>query len=104
MPSLTLVVRGNDREDLPHQALPACGIEPPGRGGDSVGRWAGDNRVAVLELHILCTTGPDCTANKDPTEYVQRFQTPLFYTVRGDTLVEGGVALRHGYVPDVCEK
>ncbi|MGD8786721.1 MAG: TonB-dependent receptor [Phycisphaerales bacterium] len=31
-------------------------------------------------------------------------QIGLFYTVRGDTLVEGGVALGNGYVPDVYAK
>ena len=30
-------------------------------------------------------------------------QVGLFYTVRGDTLVEGGVALSNSYVPDVYE-
>ncbi len=31
-------------------------------------------------------------------------QIGLFYTVRGDTLVEGGVALSNSYVPDVYEE
>ena len=31
-------------------------------------------------------------------------QFGLFYTVRGDTLVEGGVALSNSYVPDIYEK
>jgi hypothetical protein len=31
-------------------------------------------------------------------------QVGLFYTIRGDTLVEGGVALSNSYVPDVYEE
>lgn len=52
------------------------------------------------------TNTPEFLYNLNLTYHSEKYGTRVgvFYTVRGDTLVEGGVALGRGYVPDVYEK
>jgi len=62
--------------------------------------------VGVPTSHRDMTNTPEFLYNLNLTYESAKYGTRigLFYTVRGDTLVEGGVALGRGYVPDVYEK
>ena len=62
--------------------------------------------IGVPVRHRDMTNAPEFLYNLNLTYESEKYGTRigLFYTVRGDTLVEGGVALGRGYVPDVYEK
>ncbi len=62
--------------------------------------------VGVPTKHRDMTNTPEFLYNLNMTYEHPKYGTRVgvFYTVRGDTLVEGGVALGRGYVPDVYEK
>ncbi len=56
--------------------------------------------------HRDMTNAPEFLYNLNLTYESEKHGTRVgaFYTVRGDTLVEGGVVIGRGYVPDVYEK
>jgi outer membrane receptor protein involved in Fe transport len=62
--------------------------------------------VGVPTSHRDMTNTPEYLYNLNLTYESSKYGTRvgIFYTVRGDTLVEGGTALGRGYVPDVYEK
>ena len=62
--------------------------------------------VGVPTKNRDMTNTPEFLYNLNLTYESPKYGTRigLFYTVRGDTLVEGGTALGRGYVPDVYEK
>jgi outer membrane receptor protein involved in Fe transport len=62
--------------------------------------------IGLPTTHRDMTNAPEYLYNLNLTYQSEKHGTRIgiFYTVRGDTLVEGGVALGRGYVPDVYEK